>query len=264
MSNNAKKDLLLICNHFPFGNGETFLANEFPYLHMNFRKIVILVQTDEKNQAWSVPNDVNIIKIPPSKSPSKIKLSALLFKYLNLLTGLLKKEVSTIFSVYGNKPNVKQLKQVWHDALKSIELASFIKKNILSEISDNAVIYSCWQDSAAVAALLVKKEFPAHKVICRAHRGDLYFYSQNIRYRFFSARSILSTGMFIVGGVVIKLYFENFSRYNILYGSIGSLIILLVWIYYNAFIILIGFELNVSIRLSREEALIKKRYKIVK
>ncbi len=97
----------------------------------------------------------------------------------------------------------------------------------------------------------------------------LYYFGQlktgrkDVRYRFFSAGSILSTGMFIVGGVVIKLYFENFSRYNILYGSIGSLIILLVWIYYNAFIILIGFELNVSIRLSREEALIKKRYKIV-
>ena len=98
----------------------------------------------------------------------------------------------------------------------------------------------------------------------------LYYFGQlktrgaDARYRFFSAGSILSTGLFIVGGVVIKLYFENFSRYNILYGSIGSLIILLVWIYYNAFIILIGFELNVSIRLSREEALIKKRYKIVK
>ncbi|HFB61986.1 MAG TPA: YihY/virulence factor BrkB family protein, partial [Bacteroidetes bacterium] len=85
--------------------------------------------------------------------------------------------------------------------------------------------------------------------------GQLKTGRENIRYRFFSAGSILSTGLFIVGGVVIKLYFENFSRYNILYGSIGSLIILLVWIYYNAFIILIGFELNTSIRRSRMEAL---------
>ena len=97
----------------------------------------------------------------------------------------------------------------------------------------------------------------------------LYYFGQlktgrDARYRFFSAGSILSTGLFIVGGVVIKLYFENFSRYNILFGSIGSLIILLVWIYYNAFIILIGFELNISIRRSRTEALRKKKYRIIR
>jgi membrane protein len=96
----------------------------------------------------------------------------------------------------------------------------------------------------------------------------LYYFGQLkkhgvIHYRFFSAGSILSTSLFIVGGVVIKLYFENFSRYNILYGSIGSLIILMVWIYYNAFIILIGFELDSSIRQSRLEALKKRRYRVV-
>ncbi len=94
--------------------------------------------------------------------------------------------------------------------------------------------------------------------------GQLKTGREDVRYRFFSAGSLLSTGLFIVGGMVIKLYFENFSRYNILYGSIGSLIILLVWIYYNAFIILIGFELNVSIRLSRKEALKKKKYQIAR
>ncbi len=181
MSNNQKKDLLLICNQFPFGHGETFLANEFPYLHENFRKIVILVRTDANIQTRVVPNDVSILKIP-LKSPSKIKLSALLFKRMSRLTGLLKEEINAISSVYGNKPNMKQIKQMWHDAIKSIELASFIKKNILGEISDNAVIYSYWQNSAAVAALLIKKEFPEHKIICRAHRSDLYFYAQENNY----------------------------------------------------------------------------------
>ncbi len=94
--------------------------------------------------------------------------------------------------------------------------------------------------------------------------GQLKTMREDVRYRFISAGSLLSTGLFIVGGVIIKLYFENFSRYNILYGSIGSLIILLVWIYYNAFIILIGFELNVSIRLSRKEAVRKNKYRVIK
>ncbi len=86
----------------------------------------------------------------------------------------------------------------------------------------------------------------------------LYYFGQpkdkKSNYRFFSAGSILSTGLFIVGGLILKTYFENFSNYNVLYGSIGSLIILLVWLFYNALIILIGFELNTSIRRSKEMA----------
>ncbi len=88
------------------------------------------------------------------------------------------------------------------------------------------------------------------------HRRD-----KDLNYRFFSAGSIFSTGLFIVGGLLLKLYFENFSNYNVLYGSIGSLIILLVWLFYNALIILIGFELNTSIKRSREMAIAKYRSK---
>ena len=86
----------------------------------------------------------------------------------------------------------------------------------------------------------------------------LYYFGsrkdKDAKYKFVSAGSILSTGLFIVGGLLLKLYFENFSNYNVLYGSIGSLIILLVWIYYNSLIILIGFELNISIRRSKKIA----------
>jgi membrane protein len=94
----------------------------------------------------------------------------------------------------------------------------------------------------------------------------LYYFGQQKdrevnKYRFFSPGSILATTLFVFGGVLLKMYFENFSRYNLLYGSIGSLIILLIWLYYNAIILLIGFELNASIRKSRSEAVIK--YKVV-
>lgn len=93
----------------------------------------------------------------------------------------------------------------------------------------------------------------------------LYYFGQSkekeTRYRFISAGSLLATSLFVVGGLSLKLYFENFSRYNLIYGSIGSLIILLVWLYYNSIILLIGFELNTSIRESKAEMISK--YKIV-
>jgi membrane protein len=43
------------------------------------------------------------------------------------------------------------------------------------------------------------------------------------------------------------IYIENFSNYNELYGSIGTLLILMVYIWINSNIILLGFELNASI-----------------
>ena len=90
----------------------------------------------------------------------------------------------------------------------------------------------------------------------------LYYFGQKKdkarRYRFFSAGSILGTILFILGSSVLKIYFENFSRYNLLYGSIGSLLVLMVWIYYNSFIVLIGFELNAAISRSR---FIEERFK---
>jgi membrane protein len=66
-------------------------------------------------------------------------------------------------------------------------------------------------------------------------------------FRFISAGSTLATALVIGTTLGFNYYVDNFSRYNILYGSIGTLLIILVWIYFNAFSLLIGFELNASI-----------------
>ncbi len=68
------------------------------------------------------------------------------------------------------------------------------------------------------------------------------------RFRFISAGSTLSTVLTILASVGFNYYVNSISRYNSLYGSIGTLIIIMVWIFFNAMIVLIGFELNVSIR----------------
>ena len=66
-------------------------------------------------------------------------------------------------------------------------------------------------------------------------------------YRFFSAGASLGTVLSILFSQGFNWYIIHFSRYNALYGSIGAMIIFLLWIYLNSYIILIGFELNASI-----------------
>lgn len=64
----------------------------------------------------------------------------------------------------------------------------------------------------------------------------------------FSPGTILATTLFVLGTVGFNTYISNFSKYNMLYGSIGTLIILLLWIWIVAILILTGNDLNSGIR----------------
>jgi len=66
-------------------------------------------------------------------------------------------------------------------------------------------------------------------------------------FKFISAGSTLATILALVFMFGFKYYIEHFSRYNKLYGSIGTLIVLMLWINLNALVLLIGYELNASI-----------------
>jgi membrane protein len=65
--------------------------------------------------------------------------------------------------------------------------------------------------------------------------------------RFFSVGAFFSTLLIVVTTFLFGLYIENFSAYNELYGSIGALLILMVYIWINSNILLLGFELNASL-----------------
>lgn len=77
----------------------------------------------------------------------------------------------------------------------------------------------------------------------------LYYFgpSKKKYFKFISAGSSLATMLTLITSVGFNIYVTNFSKYNTLYGSIGTLIIVLLWIYFNSIILLIGFELNASI-----------------
>jgi membrane protein len=78
----------------------------------------------------------------------------------------------------------------------------------------------------------------------------LYYYAPARRsgFRFFSAGSILATFLFLMTSLGFSAYVNKFGQYNQLYGSIGTLMVILMWLYLNSIAILIGFELNVSIK----------------
>ena len=65
--------------------------------------------------------------------------------------------------------------------------------------------------------------------------------------KFFSAGAILTTILSILSFYLFGIYVVKFAQYNELYGSIGTLLILMLFVWLNAIILLLGFELNASL-----------------
>ncbi|RLD63366.1 MAG: YihY/virulence factor BrkB family protein [Bacteroidetes bacterium] len=72
--------------------------------------------------------------------------------------------------------------------------------------------------------------------------------AKKTKWRFISAGSTLSTVLSIIISFIFSFYINHFGRYNTLYGSIGTIIVILLMLYINAFVLLIGFELNTGIK----------------
>lgn len=69
--------------------------------------------------------------------------------------------------------------------------------------------------------------------------------------KFFSAGAVLTTVVSLCIFYLFGIYVVKFSQYNKLYGSIGTLLILMVFVWLNAIILLLGFELNASLHALR-------------
>ena len=81
----------------------------------------------------------------------------------------------------------------------------------------------------------------------------LYYWgpSKKSQYRFISAGASLATVLSILLTTGFGFYIDHFSRYNALYGSIGTLPIIMLLIFCYALAIIIGFELNIGIVAAR-------------
>ncbi|UKB85596.1 YihY/virulence factor BrkB family protein [Chryseobacterium sp. MEBOG06] len=68
--------------------------------------------------------------------------------------------------------------------------------------------------------------------------------------------AILTTVLFVITTYIFAIYVKDIARYNVLYGSIGSMILLMVWVNVNVYLLLFGNELNMAIRKLRIEKIL--------
>lgn len=79
--------------------------------------------------------------------------------------------------------------------------------------------------------------------------SSFYYYgpSKYNRRPFISVGSVTATFLILASSFLFNYFISNFGTYNKVYGSIGTLIIILIWINFNSMQLILGFELNASI-----------------
>ncbi len=79
--------------------------------------------------------------------------------------------------------------------------------------------------------------------------SSLYYFapSKTDKWQFFTLGSFLASALSIIATFGFSIYVNNFDSYNKIYGSIGAILALMVLIYINVFLVIVGFELNTSI-----------------
>lgn len=124
----------------------------------------------------------------------------------------------------------------------------FILKNVFHLKSSERVIW--WNDFRWIIIILI------------VYFGIAFVYkyapSLTKRWKLFSPGAILATALTLLTTLGFSYWVNNFASYDKVYGSIGTVLILMGLIYFNSLILLIGFELNVSITVLTKEAAARK------
>lgn len=75
---------------------------------------------------------------------------------------------------------------------------------------------------------------------------------EHAEWRWTTPGSILATALWLVGSIAFSIYVSNFGAYDATYGSLGAVVILLLWFFMSAFVILLGAEVNAELERQTE------------
>ena len=100
---------------------------------------------------------------------------------------------------------------------------------------------------STAATLIAWLRWPLLFVFAMVALAVLYRYAPSRdepRWRWVSWGSVIATLLWVLGSIAFSLYVRNFASYDATYGSLGAVVILLMWLWLSAFIVLLGAELN--------------------
>lgn len=151
----------------------------------------------------------------------------------------------------------------WHKRLRAIFLtfllAFILFASVVLIIMGNVILSWLYKQSGIVPTSMQSASFHILRwlgIILLYYGGITSIYrfavSARKRFTFLTPGATLATILSLLTSYLFSFYVDNFGSYNRLYGSIGTVIAIMLWIQLNAFILIIGFELNASIAITRD------------
>ncbi len=173
-----------------------------------------------------------------------------------------------VIAMYSSTSGVLSMMDGFNQCYRTAIKRSFIKTQLLA-IAINLMLTVCLL--ASILILVVSKivlnylmglnfipvntyyfivvlQFGAVFLFFYLSISAIYYFGPTVKktWGFFSIGALFASLLSLLATFLIGIYFENFASYNKVYGSIGTIMALMFWLYIISFVILLGFELNVS------------------
>lgn len=169
--------------------------------------------------------------------------------------------VNTIFSAFEYSYHVTINRNFFRQYLVAIVVSIFLALLLLTSVG--VILYGEYIINDLQSRAYIDNnvfwisffQFLVFLVMIYVVIATLYYFGtkEGRQSRFFSVGAVTTTGLFVITTYLFGVYINNFSNYNELYGSIGALLILMLYIWINANLLLLGFELNVSLKQLRDK-----------
>lgn len=241
---------------FPF---IIFLFTLIPYIPIdNFQnELLILIQDLVPPATYSTIEQTveDIITRPRGDLLSFGFFAALIFS-TNGLAAMMSAFDATIHTIHRRSWISQRITAVYLLVILSVLLTIVIAlltsgQLVIQKLQDKQVLHDHF-----VVFLLIFGKWLIILALLFFTYSFLYFMApaKRIKWRFISAGGTLATVLSVFAFVGLSYYINRFNQYNKLYGSIGTLLIILLLMYVMSMILLIGFELNASIHHAKNES----------
>jgi len=233
---------------FPF---LLFILNLIPYVPIEGFKTRFLIFIEDL-----LPAQTSDLFYPVIVDIAENPRGGLLFFVIMLAIFLAANGVNSIFSAFEYSIHVTINRNFFKQYFVALAMSLFLAflllltvgvilygEYIISSMKDNHFI----SDDLFWVHILQITVFVSMIYIAIA---SLYYYGtkEGRMSRFFSIGAMVTTFLFLLTTYFFGVYIDNFSTYNELYGSLGALLIMMLYIWINSNLLLLGFELNVSLR----------------
>lgn len=175
-----------------------------------------------------------------------------------------------LVTLYLATNGINALMEAFNQAIDACETRTFIKQRAISlvlfialtlllltasllmifgEVALNYAVAHGLQISDWGELLLTLGKWSVAFLLLFSAISLLYYFGpvNAANYRLLSPGALLATIFSILASLLFNYYVNNFGMYNKVYGSIGSIMVIMLWLEFNCLIVLIGFDLNAKI-----------------